>query len=146
MKLVGCCTTCGCECFDISERFPDGHVLAGEPRRVGRMLDCGTQIEFMLSDGSLHPLTFCLDCSATILPDDYPAIWDTVVSAWERSITNDHREAIGAKPWTDEQREKYRRRFYPLWIVGRLWNRTVDDEHKNVKMDRRPNVRNNVVA
>ena len=134
MKQVGCCTKCGTEVFEIVECFPDGHPLAGEPRRVGRMLLHGLQIEFQLSDGSLMPLAFCRGCADGLTPEDYPGIWDTVVQAWERTIGDEYRVAVGAKPWTEEMRKQYRREQYGKFILGRLWDREVDEKHENVRM------------
>ena len=125
VKQPGLCTLCNIEVFEIVERFPMDHPLEGEVRRVGQMLENGTQIELLLSDNSEMALSFCLDCAKGLTPEQYPQIMARVREAWERELDDTHRAAIGAGPWPEHRmsRQQYRKTFFTKWIMGRLWAR-----------------------
>jgi len=120
-------------------RYADDHPYAGRPRRVGKMLECGTQVEFLLSDGTMMPLTMCVECAQSLTPESYGDLMDTVRAAWEESMDDAHRLLIGASPWSEQRmtRDTYRRTFYPLWIVGRLWARRFETANNHPQIDRR---------
>jgi hypothetical protein len=93
-KQLGRCLGCQTDCYEVREVWPGGHALAGEPRRLGRQRECGTQLDFLLSDGSRAAVTVCQDCAAAIGPADFSAIWracvarqDVALALAERSPT-----------------------------------------------------------
>lgn len=122
MKQPGLCTDCGTECFEIVSRFPADHPIAGEVCRIGPMIPCGTQVEFLLSDNTVMTLTFCVDCAGRLSPEHYPSLMDIVRTGWERELDDEYRKAIGASPWPekDSPRIVYRMKYYSLWIIGKL--------------------------
>lgn len=78
LKKPGCCTSCGTDIYEVRDYWTEG-PFTGEPRRVGRMKDNGTQLVFRLSDGSEADISCCLDCAGTVTAADYPAIWRRVI-------------------------------------------------------------------
>ena len=103
----------------------DGECLeqVSEGSGFGPMLDSAQQIEFILSDGSLCDITFCNHCAKELKPAYYHHVWRRCIDSWEEEIDELWRRNRGLKPWTEEEKDKYRRKFYPKWIVGRLWSR-----------------------
>ena len=78
-KLAGCCVCCQAPTFAVLETFADG-PRAGEPRRLGPMLETGTQVEIMLNDGSVAHFDACLKCAANVKPEHLWDIWQTHVA------------------------------------------------------------------
>ena len=78
-KRTGCCTQCGTAVYEILDTWKPPHPLAGEARRIGLMLDTGTQARFLLSDGSTVDLTFCLPCVEGLKFVDYGPLWQAVI-------------------------------------------------------------------
>ncbi len=75
-KRAGCCTCCGEPVYEIKAfRADSGHPLDGHPVRVGPMLDHGTQVEFLLSDGSEIDVAMCFDCATSLRPAMYQRLW-----------------------------------------------------------------------
>ena len=67
-KLLGHCTQCNTQCYD-PQAFP--------PQPKSAWL--GVRAHFMLSDGSLMPITMCDACAAA---PDYEKLWDVVMAGW----------------------------------------------------------------
>ena len=87
-KRPACCLGCGTETYEIRERQePSGTVLA-DVLRVGPMLEHGTQVELLLSDGSCAHLDFCVECADRFGPADYQAAWDAVLDATALSLAS----------------------------------------------------------
>ena len=78
-KRPGCCTRCETPVYEIG---PNG--------AVGRMTDLGTQVEFLLSDGTECDVTFCTTCAAALSPGDFGAVWDAVLDATGRELADRH--------------------------------------------------------
>lgn len=77
MKQVGKCCDCSEECYEVLETYPsDDPFVPNEPRRLGAALECHTQVEFLLSDGSEADVSFCVTCAEKLRPADYPRVWD----------------------------------------------------------------------
>ena len=73
---LGCCTRCDEPMYEIRETHP-----GGRPKKLGPMLESGTQVEFLLSDGSEVALSFCRPCADALTPADYQPIWERVIAA-----------------------------------------------------------------
>ena len=67
-KLLGHCAQCNVMCWD-------PHAYPVQPRSTWT----GLRAHFMLSDGSLMPLTLCEACATE---PDYELIWEVVMSGW----------------------------------------------------------------
>lgn len=78
-KLTGCCLCCSSPTYDVLETFAEG-PRAGEPSRLGLMTPEGTQVEIMLSDGSVAHFDFCVECATKLIPENLAAVWDTHVA------------------------------------------------------------------
>ena len=53
--------------------------MAGMPRHLGPLTKVGTQVRFLLLDGSTTDLTFCVACAEAIGPADYTAIGEAQI-------------------------------------------------------------------
>src|SRR3990167_10310951 len=73
-KLMGCCLCCSTPVYDVREVFGPG-PLEGEPSRVGLMTEEGTQVEILLSDGSVCHVDFCVPCATHLRPEDLWTVW-----------------------------------------------------------------------
>ena len=120
-RLPGCCLCCDRDCME--HVYPDYHPKAGLDCGIGPMRDDACQVEFFLSDGSMTPITFCMDCADAMTPSDYPAIMQRVRVSWDQEINDEWRKEHQLAPWTEEMKIKYRKRHYEVWIVGKLWKR-----------------------
>lgn len=78
-KTYGCCVCCARPVYDILETIVEG-PQAGEAARLGLMQEHGTQVEIMLSDGSVCHFDFCVECATHLRPEDLAAVWGTHVS------------------------------------------------------------------
>ena len=74
-KRLGCCCCCREPVYEILETSSDD-----EPRRLGLMQAHGTQVELLLSDGSVAHFDFCGDCAARLQPEHLAAVWETNVA------------------------------------------------------------------
>lgn len=118
LKKLGCCVRCGREVYTILEYHASG-PLDGHPRRVGRMLDIGTQITFALSDGTEADVAFCVDCARALTPADYQAVWDACVERADFSYRHSGREAV---------RKLRIAKLMAVWPVGVLrWRREAPE-------------------
>lgn len=123
-KVAGCCLCCHAECYQVIARDPK----TDRPLALGPQLERGTQVTFMLSNGSEADITFCSACAAEITPADYPAIWSAVLRTVAASLD-------GLSP---NQRAMRLRPYTQMWIMGRLRRRREDPEHRGrVIVDRR---------
>ena len=68
VKLLGHCAQCNEMCYD-------PHAYPTQPKSTWT----GVRAHFMLSDGSLMPLTMCDEC---VKEPDYGLIWDVVMNRW----------------------------------------------------------------
>lgn len=78
-KLTASCCCCSTPVYDILETIVEG-ARAGEARRIGLMQEHGTQVELLLSDGSVAHFDFCVDCATNLKPESLLAVWDTHVA------------------------------------------------------------------
>lgn len=85
-KIIGHCTLCDGECFDILERYAAGERRPGEPKRIGQPHDGATRITFLLLDGSRMDLTFCAACTSRLTTESYTPIWRKVIRSWTREF------------------------------------------------------------
>ena len=100
MKIVGHCSACGDECFDVLETWPQGHVLAGEPRRLGAPHDDARRVTLILMDGRTTTMTFhdrCIQDAHTQFTD----LWRRVNERYRRE-RKAHR-ALGHRDFTPAQ-------------------------------------------
>ena len=86
-KRPGLCVCCGSDVYEIRQRVTDpDSPFHGWPASLGPMLESGTQIELLMSDGSTASIACCLDCAGTVTPADYQRIWETCVDAADVSM------------------------------------------------------------
>jgi hypothetical protein len=85
-KRPGCCLACGREVYAVVDYFPADHPWAGQPRTLGRQLDHGTQVEFLLPDGSEADISFCVPCASRLTPADYSALWACVLDRTDATL------------------------------------------------------------
>lgn len=74
--MLGACKRCGEIVWEVIEAKEDG-----TPRKIGRMLETGTQVDFLLSDGSEVSLTLCRPCADALTPEDYQPLWARIIEA-----------------------------------------------------------------
>jgi hypothetical protein len=82
IKIVGACTRCNKEVFDVIERFPPESVFAGKPRRLGSPNEDAMRLEFVLAGGEHMDLTFCKSCADGLSNEDYAELWEKVMRSW----------------------------------------------------------------
>jgi len=88
IKVVGCCSTCNKEVFEIIERFPPDSVLAGKPRRLGPPNEDAVRLTFILASGAEMDLTFCNACADGLSNEDYAELWQKVMRSWAAEMGN----------------------------------------------------------
>lgn len=118
-KLVGCCLCCASPVYEILETFAAG-PREGDARRVGLMQEHGTQVEILLSNGSISHFDFCVDCAAKLTPANLWDVWQRNVERVEDFTRVGHREAqrrailravarvypVGVLRWRRQDRER----------------------------------------
>ena len=118
-KLTACCCCCGAPTYDILETIAAG-PRAGEAGRVGLMLESGTQVEVLLSDGSLCHFDMCVGCAANLAPVDLAALWVTHIAR-----TDELCRLAGRR---ENQRRAIVRAAARVWPVGvTRWRRQDRD-------------------
>lgn len=91
-KLIGCCSACDLEVFEILQRDPDTRA----PKKVSGPTDDAVRATFLLADGSRMDLTFCRECASTLEPATFPALWSRCMASWIAQSGSTH-------PWVAEQ-------------------------------------------
>lgn len=86
MKRVGHCSLCLTQVADIKKVFPAGHPFEGLPARLGKWRPNAMRATFVLLDGSQMDLTMCSACMAEMGPEDYPRLWQNVISAFQDEL------------------------------------------------------------
>lgn len=110
-----CCLCCGEPVFDVLETHAEG-PFADSPARIGLMTEEGTQVEFLLSDGSVAHVAFCVTCARNLRPEHYQTVWEKNVEA--------HDVLCGIARRTPNQRRAILRRAMRVWPVAVLkWRR-----------------------
>ena len=113
VKRSGCCTCCDDPVYEVREMYVEG-PLAEHPRRIGPMLEHGTQVTMLLTDGSTADVTMCLTCAQALRPAMYPALWRACVERAALSLRlagrsdNDRRVTLA-----------HLRALWPMAQVGR---------------------------
>jgi hypothetical protein len=82
IKIIGCCSSCDKEVFDVVERFSSAEDNAGMPKRIGAPHDDAIRVGFLLANGEQMDLTFCAECVDSLSSDDYPQLWEKVLRSW----------------------------------------------------------------
>lgn len=82
IKIIGSCSICDKEVFDIIERFGPSEERAGTPKRIGAPHDDAMRIGFMLASGEQMDLTFCQSCAESLTDEDYHELWQKVLRSW----------------------------------------------------------------
>lgn len=127
-KKVACCLCCQQECFHVYAYDKNEGPMKGHPVRVGPQLECWTQIEFLLSDGTEADITFCIDCAKKVKPEHYQVIWGACIDRFNMGFSISNRSANERKAGL-----LHLMRIYPIALL-RL--RRVDQEGRLV-VDRR---------
>ena len=107
--------------------YVDG-PLAEHPRRLGPMLEHGTQVTLLLSDGSVADITLCLDCAQGLMPAMYPALWRSCIARSDLSLQLAHR--------SDNERRVAFTHLHSLWPIGQVGRRREAGEGR-LTVDRR---------
>ena len=116
-KRPGCCTRCETPVYEI-----------GRNGAVGRMTDLGTQVEFLLSNGTECDVTFCTTCAAALSPGDFGAVWDAVLDATGR-------ELAGRTPTERARLMAPLMRVYPMGVLR--WRLESPEQPGVMVLDRR---------
>lgn len=125
-KKPGHCLACGEPTFEIREHA-EATAETRERWRLGAMLDSGTQVEFLLSDGTCAHLDMCVDCATALQPEDYLAAWDAVLDRTAERLRD-------ARP--NERRRKLGR-LARVWPMAVLRWRRQDPATGRIVVDRR---------
>lgn len=112
-KMVGCCLCCSAPVYDILETFAEGPRY-GEARRVGLMQEHGTQLEILLSDGSICHFDFCVPCAAEVRPEHLWEIWQRTI---ERAA--DLAQLAGRRDAQQRMLVRAMARLRPVGVLGR---------------------------
>ncbi len=102
-KLLGHCPICNTLIADIKSQYPQGHPYAGEPRQLERFHDGTLRATLVLTNGSLMDITICAACEP-VLTDKFVFLWKRVVEGWKLEISDKHRQLLGSKPYSIDQR------------------------------------------
>ena len=129
VKTAGRCFCCRTPVFEILEEFSDSHPLTGHPSRLGAPLDCGTQIELLMSNGAEADIAFCIDCARKVQPEHLWSIWETCIDRADLSF-----RAAGR---SENERRSAVKANMDLWPVGLLRCRVYDPEVGLYRVDRR---------
>lgn len=127
-KQLGRCPCCGTECYEILECHVGG-PLDGHPKSLGPQRECGTQIEFLLSDGTEADITCCIDCAGRLLPQDYQSIWEAIIDRVDLSCR--------LAKQSENERRRAVAQYTRIWPVALLRCRVVDPETNSLRVDRR---------
>ena len=118
---TGCCLCCTGPVFEVYQvRDAPGHPLDGHPRRVGPMLESGTQVEVLLNDGSYADLAFCRPCADEFRPETYRRAWLALVERGDVSLRLAGR--------SETARRAARAAMLSQWPVATLRRRRVGEE------------------
>ncbi len=80
LKAAGRCLCCGEDVYEVRHvRDDPEHPLDGQPVRLGPQRESGTQVAFLLSNGSEVAISFCCACADAIRPEHYRALWRACV-------------------------------------------------------------------
>lgn len=85
-KIIGCCSKCDVEVFDIEKRDPETRL----PTQTGAPHANAVRSTFVLMDGTKMDLTFCAECNAGLTPQDYPWLWQRVLASWIAESSTSH--------------------------------------------------------
>ena len=91
-KLLGCCTQCDREVFEVTARNPETR----EPVKVGAPKAEAVRACFILADGTRMDLTFCAECAQKIVAPQFASLWERVMTSWVASSGAEH-------PWVKTQ-------------------------------------------
>jgi len=67
-------------------REEPGHQLDGHPVRLGAQLEHGTQVTFLLANGSEADVSLCRDCAGNLRPEHYREMWRACVLRGDVSL------------------------------------------------------------
>ena len=104
-KQVGCCTLCMKEVFEVRERWPNDHPLAGEVCKIGAPLPSARCCRLVLLSGAQCTVTLCDRCKPT--PDMLPELWTICGQANAQELDDDRRTSIGSSALESTLRERY---------------------------------------
>ena len=88
-KLMGCCTVCDAEIFEVASRYSEG-LRIGEPKQLGRPLPGARRTTIIRASGRQSNWSICGDCQIDSL--DIPRLNQKEIAAMvmERNLaTND---------------------------------------------------------
>lgn len=125
-KRAGHCVACGEATYEITERIePSGTRL--ETLTLGRMLDSGTQVECLMSDGSCVHIDMCVGCAMRLEPEDYLAAWEAILDRTE----------VYAQRRRPNERQRAIQHLARLWPMAVLRWRRQDPTTGALVIDRR---------
>ena len=101
-RKSGTCLLCADEVYEVEVRYPDDHLLAGDPLRMGQVLDHAERVVFVLADGKQMVVTLCTDCAAAA-GNFLHLVARINNAAFEWESNNMNRVVFGAKPLNEKQ-------------------------------------------
>jgi len=104
-KQVGCCTLCRKEVFEVRARWPKGHPLAGEVRKIGSPHPTARCCRLVLMSGTQCTVTLCNTCKPT--PERLSELWTICMQAGAQELEDARQIAIEGRPIPEEQRAPY---------------------------------------
>ena len=107
-KILGACTRCDKNVFEVVRTDTQTRL----PLELGAAHDDAMRVTFILVNGTRMDLTFCADCASTLVPAEFPHIWQRVMLSWISESGADHPAVkanvangilgiVGMKPWKE---------------------------------------------
>ncbi len=114
-KLIGCCTVCDAECFEVTARWTEGPYL-GEIKGVGNSLEGARRLTIVRASGRQSNWTLCGECSVT--PEAMPGLHRKEIAAMVKEY-----EVFKGSDKQREWRAKLLRLFewdIPIGVLGEM--------------------------
>ena len=128
-KILGACTVCDEMVFEVLEKYPEGHPLHGQIRKLSHALkdrDARRVSLLLLGSpeneglpgfhGAQHEITLCAKCQIT--QHNIAPLWAKCMKSYADHATPEHRERLGNPPLTKEQ-QAYSDKV-TLWMVANI--------------------------
>ncbi len=131
LKTNGSCLCCRAVVYHVTDYWPDDGPpeFAGTPRRISRPLESATQVMFLMSDGSIADVTFCIECAGQLRPEHYSAVWGACADRLLLSLRLAKR--------SDNECKAHLAASMAVWPIGVAGKRCEGVEPGSLMIDRR---------